>query len=118
MAPTNRCTYDACLADADCGAKGLCTCDERDGNYCLTGNCRVDADCGAKGFCSPSWVLCSLNGPYQPTGYYCHKSADECTTDDDCPKPSHKGYGPEATRCVYSAPVGHWVCESQECPVG
>jgi len=117
MAPTNQCSYDACGTDADCG-KGLCVCEEADGNYCLPGNCRVDGDCGKGGFCSPTWPLCSLHGPYQPSGYYCHTPKDECHNDDDCPKPAKTGYGPMGTRCGYAPEVGRWTCVSQECPVG
>jgi hypothetical protein len=116
MAPQNICTYDTCFSDKDCGT-GLCTCDGH-GNYCLGGNCRVDSDCGTNGFCSPSWSLCSLHGPYRPNGYYCHSAKDECMKDSDCPKPKKQGYGPQATRCIYSAPVGRWTCMSETCPVG
>jgi hypothetical protein len=117
LAPQNQCTYDRCFSDKDCGDKGVCTC-HPDGNYCLPGNCRVDADCGPHGFCSPSWPMCSLHGPYRPVGYYCHTAGDECTNDDDCPKPSKKGYGPTPTKCTYSAPLGRWTCTTAECPVG
>jgi hypothetical protein len=119
LAPANRCTYDTCFTDADCGGqgKGTCTCDP-DGNYCLSGNCRVDADCGPRGSCSPSFPMCSLHGPYRPVGYFCHTAGDECTNDDDCPKPRHKGYGYMSTKCTYSAPLGRWTCTSEECPVG
>ena len=117
MAPQNRCTYDACFTDNECGPKQTCNC-EHQGNYCLPGNCRVDADCGNGGFCSPSWALCSLHGPYRPNGYYCHTSSDECMRDEDCPRPKKEHYGPLSTRCAFSQPVGRWVCMSEECPVG
>jgi hypothetical protein len=38
--------------------------------------------------------------------------------DEDCPRPSTKGYRPTATKCAYSTPLGRWACMSQECPVG
>jgi len=119
MAPQNQCTYDACFVDADCAGPGkpTCTC-EPSGNFCLPGNCRVDADCGARGYCSPSWPMCSLHGPYRPYGYWCHTAKDECTNDDDCPKPDKKGYGPTPTKCTYSEPLGRWTCTTTECPVG
>jgi len=117
MAPRNRCTYDLCFTDAQCGAKGTCNCDGQ-GNYCLSGNCRVDADCGESGFCSPSWALCSLHGPYRPEGFYCHRASDECMRDEDCPKPTKEGYGYASTKCTWSAPLGHWACMSANCPVG
>ena len=117
MAPTNQCTYDACTTDTDCG-KGLCSCEPVTGNYCVAGNCRVDGDCGKGGFCSPTYPMCSLHGPYQPLGYYCHTPKDECHNDSECPKPTKEGYGPTATHCGYAPELGHWTCTSQQCPVG
>ena len=114
----NGCIYDACLADKDCGASGLCNCDASDGNYCSTGTCHVDADCGKDGYCSPSYPLCSLNGPARPSGWYCHGAKDECSSDSDCPPPKKESYGPMGTRCTFSPEVGHWKCTSEECPVG
>jgi hypothetical protein len=120
----NECTYDECFSDADCdGGKGVCGCEhdatnQGAGHYCSPGNCRVDADCGKGGFCSPSMPNCSLNGPYYPTGYFCHTKKDECTNDDDCKPPSKKGYGPIGTRCAWAPESARWVCSSEECPVG
>lgn len=107
-----RCTYDSCLADADCGTT-VCACDGgwRSGaNACLGGNCQVDADCGAGGWCSPSMGECGLYGGV--TGYWCHTAEDTCTSDTDCPGTGDFG-GPGY--CMYSQTLGHWQCSYSQC---
>jgi len=105
-APRNDCEYDACLADTDCGAAGVCDCNGT-GNFCLGGTCRIDADCGAGGACSPDH---GCRGGMH--GYFCHTSADTCVNDSDCWKTDQN------TGCHFEPQVGHWACVNLQCPVG
>lgn len=102
----NKCTYDACLADADCGS-GPCDCNTY-GNRCLAGNCKVNADCGAEGHCMPSGDM-GCNG--STLEYHCVTPGDTCTPfGDDCGQ-NHQ--------CIYSDELKHFTCaEEPKCPVG
>jgi hypothetical protein len=98
--PASQCVCDQCNTDQDCGATGVCGCNQTGwsnspiGNICLPGNCRIDADCGPVGFCSPSPLRCGTGG------YYCHTAADTCVNDSDCAPSS----------CAYSLAAGAWAC--------
>lgn len=91
------CESDACSTDSDCGATGVCLCDQGcTRNACRSGNCRVDADCGSGLYCSPWSTGCF-------TGFDCHTSEDECADSSDCPS--------DGTSCSYDPNVGHWRCQ-------
>ncbi|HEY1696275.1 MAG TPA: hypothetical protein VGG39_29120 [Polyangiaceae bacterium] len=95
--------HDACLADSDCGATGVCDCEAPRctepfavaGNVCLPSNCRVDSDC-ACGFCAGDTSCGGLDG------YYCTTPQDECSTDADCQD------GASSMQCRWSA--ARWAC--------
>jgi hypothetical protein len=95
--------YDACLADSDCGATGVCDCESPRctepfaiaGNVCVPGNCRVDSDC-ACGFCAGDT---SCGGR---DGYYCTTPQDGCATDADCQN------GESPMQCKWS--TDRWAC--------
>jgi hypothetical protein len=103
-----RCSFDACVVDADCGSNAACICGD-DGMYtggnasihpniCVPGDCRVDADCGPAGFCSPTSGYCGV-----PESYHCHRSADRCVdAEKDCASCGED--------CVYSPAVGAFTC--------
>jgi len=124
----SSCSYDQCLADADCPGIQPCLC-RRSGvdtlaNECLPGsNCRTDADCGDCGFCSRSaqhsTLQClSVDGCAEAgcdgggtttsctctdvvsLAYVCHTLSDECTNDRDCP----------LDYCAYMDEATHWKC--------
>jgi hypothetical protein len=108
--PPLACVCDQCNTDQDCGASGVCACNQTGwgnsqvGNLCiLAGNCRVDADCGPGGFCSPSPANCGAGG------YYCHTATDTCLDDADCLPP---------TACAYSPAAGAWACTTSACGGG
>lgn len=107
----SECTYDECIQDSECATGGPCGCEMSfwsDANACLDGNCRVDGDCGEAGYCSPTLSEC---GNYSGVvGYWCHTPEDECVNDSECMN-SDMGAG----YCMYSSPVGHWVCSYSQC---
>jgi hypothetical protein len=69
----------------------------------LTTQCRVDANCSFAQVCSASAGGCG-----GISGYYCHTSADECFTDNDC-----CGSSPS---CEYDTTKGHWWCQAAPLP--
>jgi hypothetical protein len=95
--------HDACLADSDCGATGVCDCEAPRcthpfplaGNVCVPGNCRVDSDC-ACGFCAGDTACGGLDG------YYCTTPQDQCSTDADCQD------GGASMQCKWS--TDRWAC--------
>jgi hypothetical protein len=100
-----RCTYDDCLADSDCG-NGVCYCLFIDSshfswrNVCLTrGNCTVDSDCGSGGYCSLS------DSGWAPAQSFCHTPQDECVNESDCMDV------PNTDSCAYDAGKGLWTCQ-------
>ncbi|MEZ4475347.1 MAG: hypothetical protein R3F60_32040 [bacterium] len=103
------CTYDECLADAECD--NVCACENgfrSDHNVCIGGNCRVDADCGPGGFCSPSLGDCGHYDKFR--GYWCRTTEDTCLNDADCDTAeSPNGY------CAWLPEEGHWGCSTAEC---
>jgi Cys-rich repeat protein len=107
----NRCTYDECFVDDDCGAGKACLCGTslgttRSPSTCLPANCRSDADCGAGESCSPT--LDTSCGPYDGIqGFYCHTPGDSCTSDAQCTMPN--GY------CAWQPMLGKWACASAFC---
>jgi hypothetical protein len=114
IAQPSFCSYDACSADADCGAVTVCECLDPanfEANTCVHGNCRVDADCGAGGFCSPSAVTtstsCLSDIAAGSIGYFCHQAADTCTDDADCA-------GSDSI-CLFSVPAMAWGCHALLC---
>ena len=107
-----RCSFDACLTDADCGSNSVCACstDYYGGNaayhpnVCVPANCHADSDCGVGGYCSPSRGYC---GSFQ--GFYCHTPSDSCIDATiDC-----RSCGENA--CIYSPAVGAFTCGSSIC---
>ena len=101
----NRCEYDECTIDDDCGAKGTCNCDT-EGAFCIPGNCRSDNDC-PEGTCGDT-----RGCGYRIDGHYCHKKADACQSDEDCQKTD------PSTHCGYSPETNTWACAKRNCPVG
>ena len=99
------CTYDACFADGDCPAGGVCACSgSYSGNACVSGNCHVDTDCGVGGYCSP--VIAACSGAI--IGYQCHTQKDKCVIDADC------SLGQE---CAFFPNAG-WACSpGASCPI-
>lgn len=104
----NRCEYDACGSDGDCGAGMACLCAGELGaktsvNICIPADCKTDADCHGYS-CSPTFVALdkgecrSESQPYQ--GLRCHTPDDRCVDDEDC----------NGGECVYSDAKRHWVC--------
>jgi hypothetical protein len=113
------CNYDECFTGSDCGSDSICVCgtptndgEGRYGNTCLPSNCESDSDCGAGGFCSPTFnTTC---GAYAGVaGYYCHKSANECTVDDCVNDSDCNGQGPGW--CAWDASSSKWACFYGEC---
>jgi hypothetical protein len=107
-----RCSFDACLTDADCGPNAVCACstDYYGGNaayhpnVCVAANCHTDGDCGTGGYCSPSRGYC---GSFQ--GFYCHTPADTCVNaTTDC-----QSCGENA--CIYSPAIGIFGCGTSIC---
>jgi hypothetical protein len=101
------CSYDTCFKDSDCG-EGVCECDGKSVNRCLSGDCRVDADCGRNGYCSPNFGGCPSFGIIN---YYCHTPEDECIDDADC---GNYDGGYMGIHCSYNRDTGKWRCESPE----
>lgn len=92
--PTNKCTDDACLRDADCPSGTICVCgtDELSHrNRCAPGNCESDADCG--GFTCGESMVHALPAGYDSrgpsvglvSGRYCRSARDTCQSHADCP---------------------------------
>ncbi len=102
----SMCSYDQCMADADCGAGKVCDC--RDGHTCLPANCHTDADCGGLG-CSPTNAT-SCGNMGGTVGYYCHTKKDDCIDDGDCKKK-----GTESGMCVYEPAASRWTCNYDRC---
>ena len=106
-APGGRCSYQDCLADADCSG-GLCVCGSgaNVGNdFGLSASCRTDADCGGS-FCSPSEGQC---GSYSGVvTYACHGPKDTCTDDAD-------GATQGGGTCRFQQAVGYWKCAVGNC---
>jgi Cys-rich repeat protein len=119
------CSYDECATDSQCGANKLCECGTSEGsegrsaNVCIPSNCSVDSDCGAGGYCSPTYdTTC---GAFSGTvGYFCHKAADECTTDQcvndsDCVMTSDGGPVEGPGYCAWDASNSRWGCFYSVC---
>lgn len=99
-----RCTYDACITDADCPSGSICYCDGAgDANICVVAKCRTDADCPEPSYCSPSTrFVASL----QETQFVCRTCADECVDDRNCgADPGHREQA-----CLYLPELRHWGC--------
>jgi hypothetical protein len=113
------CSSDACTTDADCGSTGVCECGsidaygERTPNVCLPSNCQVDGDCGPGGACSPSFdTMC---GPSDGVvGYFCHRTADQCTQDECTNDSDCQGDG-AAPYCAWEPTAAKWVCHRGLC---
>jgi hypothetical protein len=108
--PSCMAPKDACLADSDCGATGVCDCQTPrcsvpfpvSGNVCVPSDCRVDSDCTC-GFCAGDTSCGQLQG------YHCTTPQDECSTDTDCQD------GGPFTQCHWS--TDHFACvEGVGCP--
>jgi hypothetical protein len=108
MPPHAGCVYDACGADADCGAKSECKCSSApgNGNTCVAGNCATDDDCG-ESYCSPSFGT-SCGAYFGYVGNYCHTSKDACASDAECTA-QPGGY------CAWHPEIGHWKCGYGHC---
>ena len=84
---------DACLGDKDCGVDMICSCGEVDAaNGCTAGNCRSDGDCNG--------ASCRSG----PTGRYCATPNDTCKTREDCASKS------EDRVCDYERGSRKWEC--------
>lgn len=110
-----ECTYDECVADADCGAGGFCNCrgeGATTANRCVVGSdCRTDADCGGP-FCSPSLTPGGCGGTSLALqGFFCHSARDECIDNADCAGPDVPG----ETTCDYDKAEKKWRCSVREC---
>ncbi|HEX3595609.1 MAG TPA: hypothetical protein VHU80_10915 [Polyangiaceae bacterium] len=90
---SNRCEYDDCLMDSDCGPSERCGC-----HTCVPSTCSSDEDCGSGNSC----VLGA--GCFLPNGYHCTSSADTCSSGDECP----------GSPCEYQS--DHWACGAR-CPI-
>jgi hypothetical protein len=98
------CTYDSCIADADCPSHSICHCGgDADANVCVPAKCRTDADCLEPSYCSPSTTFA---GPSSATQYACRTCADECIDDRDCGPDE----GEREQACLYKAELRHWGC--------
>jgi hypothetical protein len=102
--------HDACLVDSDCGATGVCECQQPRctfpfpayGNVCVPGDCRIDSDC-ACGYCAADISCGGTNA------YHCTTPHDECSTDGDCQD------GSSFTQCRWS--TDRWACvQGMGCP--
>ena len=84
---------DGCLADKDCGVDMVCSCGESEGpNSCIGGNCRTDGDCHG-GSCRSG-----------PTGSYCATPNDTCKTQNDCASKT------DYRVCDYERGSRAWAC--------
>ena len=119
------CVYDACLANADCGARARCACaagDERNQCVALDG-CLEDTDCardtlcacgaaGAANACTPG--NCRTSGDCagglpcvaSPEGSFCRTPRDTCKSQEDCASRQ------EYRRCEFNAGAGAWACRT------
>jgi hypothetical protein len=102
-----KCAIDACLTDSDCPSGQACGCSTQFGgnaihtNACIPAECRVNTDCGSGGICSPAQIgYCG-----SLSGYYCHSTADTCTTAADCCDRS-------TPACEYEPTLGHFACQA------
>lgn len=99
-----RCTYDACIADADCPKGSICYCNGAgDANICVPAKCRTDADCPEPSYCSPSTRFV---GSVQDTQFVCRTCDDECVDDRNCG--ADQGHREQA--CLYLPELRHWGC--------
>jgi hypothetical protein len=102
----DKCFYDQCLTDADCGRE-VCACSSEQlaiTNACKGGDCKTDGDC-AGSYCSPS-VDCS-----GVSGFFCHGRSDECVNDDDCRHDANAMFN----KCAYDYAAAYWKCVSLAC---
>lgn len=111
MAPPewNRCVYDGCRRDADCGAGRACMPAGAYGYalaHCVMAACRSDAQCDRQpgGQCRPFTRRCAAYG------FACTYDADPCRADADCP--------PGEDFELYCAPLvgGHGTQCAQDIP--
>jgi len=121
-APT-LCTYDQCVADADCGAKARCACGAGSARNACVGvdACFTDHDCAPESLCrcgaSGSPNVCALGncrtdgdcagGPCIAgvSGSYCATAHDACHAQADC-KASPGTY----QECDYDRASKAWAC--------
>lgn len=94
----SNCEYDACRADADCGAGKACTCGEIwEERRCVVATCRDDSECG-----SGRWCSFSEETAQAAAGYYCHTLEDTCVDRSlDCPRDE---------QCIYEPTQHRWSC--------
>ena len=97
-----QCTFDECLAPADCKGGKICTCATANptwgANVCSPARCHSDSDCGSGGFCSPSpdSTCVSLSA----RTWRCHTANDSCLDDSDC----------AGGVCLFAQETGAWTC--------
>jgi hypothetical protein len=107
----HTCSVDQCLTDGDCASNQACGCASQFGgnaihtNLCVPAACHVDADCGPGGYCSPA----TNDRCGSLSGYHCHKAADTCHSNADCPATQDGGITFSQT-CAYVPELDHWAC--------
>ncbi len=119
------CVYDACRADADCGAQSRCACGSGAGddrNHCVPlDQCKADRDCKADNICQCTTTpftgnYCVLGnchsdadckGGFTCDGAHCHSSKDTCKTAADC-----TGKAPGIQQCNYSQSARRFECRA------
>jgi hypothetical protein len=98
--PANRCTYDACISDQQCGAGKLCMCNAGfDGrNVCIPSNCHDDTDCAAGAKCALSSSGVGDNPTFDVSSHYCKTGDDKCADDKACDKGEVCAFDPKRSR--------------------
>ncbi len=102
-----RCYYHECLEDTDCAANEACVCYAWHEHSICAKSCRSSDECGEGHKCVIAGQTGGCISPSEEEilgsqGFRCTSDADECTSDNNCPK---------YDRCVYTEEKGHFSCE-------
>ncbi len=108
----NRCYYDECSTDADCGTDAICVCGNGEWssrNACVSSTCRVDADCGPGQTCADAVAYAGSCRSSGSPEFHCTSDADECQVDADC---TDQEQPLESVGCAWDSEQSRRLCRA------